>query len=106
MTGSAQPRPAISAVIPVYNEIEILEAVIQDLVKSLDEVLPDHEIIISENGSTDGTAALADELAARFSAVRVLHSPVADYGLALQRGLLEARGDVLVNFSADLVRID
>ena len=60
-------------------------------------------MVIAENGSTDTTVAEAEGLAETFAEVRVLTSPVADYGQALKSGFLAADGDVVVNFDVDFV---
>jgi glycosyltransferase AglD len=56
---------------------------------------------VCENGSTDGTLALARELAEKYPEVRVDHLPEPDYGRALHAGLTAARGDIVVNFDVD-----
>ena len=83
-----------SFVIPVYNEEALLPSAINDLIVNLDEMLPKlrYEIIITENGSTDDTLELAYKLERKYPQVRVLHSPEPNYGRALRRGILEARG--------------
>jgi glycosyltransferase involved in cell wall biosynthesis len=59
------------------------------------------EIVVVENGSTDDTEKLANRVAESNAEVRVLHREVADYGDALRQGLLEARGEIVVNFDCD-----
>src|SRR5204863_456807 len=64
------------------------------------------ELIIVENGSTDGTLSVAHELESQYDEVRVEHRDEADYGEALRTGLLGARGDVVVNFDTDYYDVD
>lgn len=90
----------------MYNESLLLEKVITQLIRDLRDLTDRFEVIISENGSTDGSARIADNLAAQFSELSVIHAPLADYGRALQRGLLAGKGQVLTNFSVDLVDLD
>lgn len=59
------------------------------------------ELVIAENGSTDGTRQLAAALAAAEPEVRLLSLDEADYGRALRAGFLAANGEVVVNFDAD-----
>ena len=68
--------PLLSIVIPVYNEEGILHASIVDLVdrlSGLTELVPSYEILLSENGSSDGTLevemtqAFVDRVRQRFS---------------------------------------
>ncbi|MHC1581575.1 MAG: glycosyltransferase family 2 protein, partial [Candidatus Syntropharchaeia archaeon] len=44
----------VSVVVPVYNEVERLERCIERLKLELERISPDYEIIIAEDGSTDG----------------------------------------------------
>lgn len=86
---------------PAYNEAEMLERSVGDVLDGLRAVGRPFEILVVENGSRDGTAAIADRLAAEVPEVGALHLPDADYGAALRAGLLAARGDVVVNFDVD-----
>ena len=101
MTGTERDPVKISIVMPAHNEADLLATSVHDVLTGLRSRAEDHELIIVENGSTDGTAALADRLAATESHVYVLHLSRADYGAGLRAGLLAARGDVVVNFDVD-----
>lgn len=96
--------PKASIVIPVYNEEGILETAVNDLLVRFPEQLPDvtFEIIITENGSTDDTLEIAYGLERKHDAVRVLHSPEPNYGRALRRGMLEARGTYVLCDEIDI----
>jgi glycosyltransferase involved in cell wall biosynthesis len=98
--------PHISVVMPAYNEAEILTTSVKEVVAGLRERGASFEAIIVENGSTDGTLALANEIAAELEEVRVEHRDEADYGRALRAGLLAATGDAVVNFDADYFDLD
>lgn len=82
---------------PAYNEADYLDAAVRD-VASAPEV---DEVVIAENGSTDGTPELARRLAAEVPGVVSLSLGTPDYGAALRAGLLAATGDVVVNFDVD-----
>lgn len=86
--------PQVSLVIPVYNEEGLLKTAIHDLIVRLEETFEslNYEIIITENGSTDKTRQHAKELAEKYEQVRLLTSPEPNYGRALRRGILEAKG--------------
>jgi glycosyltransferase involved in cell wall biosynthesis len=99
MRDAASPRYSI--VIPVHNEAECLGAEVADLVSGLRAEGVDYELILAENGSSDGTAAIAQTLAAGNDRIRVLRVPVADYGAAMKAGMLAGRGDLVVNFDID-----
>jgi len=86
---------------PAHNEEVLLPTSVDDVCRGLRSREAPFEIIVVENGSSDRTLALAHELAAANDEVRVLTRPRADYGAALRLGLLEATGDVVVNFDVD-----
>ncbi len=81
----------ISAVLPAWNEAENLAAVVAGLAGALDAAAARHEIIIVDDGSQDGTGALADGLALSDGRVRVVHHPSRrGYGAALKSGFAAA----------------
>jgi glycosyltransferase involved in cell wall biosynthesis len=95
-------RVAVSVILPAHNEAELLEAVVSDIVEGLREWGRPFEIRVMENGSSDATARIADDLS-RTSCpeVRPHTSPDANYGKAVRQGLVEARGDIAVLFDVD-----
>jgi glycosyltransferase involved in cell wall biosynthesis len=100
-TAASATKVTISVVMPAHNEADFLETSVQDVLTGLRARAEDHELIIVENGSVDGTAALAARLASTEAQLRVLHLARADYGAALRAGLLAARGEIVVNFDVD-----
>jgi glycosyltransferase involved in cell wall biosynthesis len=92
----------ISIVIPVYNEALIVREAAVELSRKLDELGWDYELLLSENGSTDGTTEILAELATELPRVRWLHGEEPNYGRALKRGILEARGGVVICDEIDL----
>ncbi len=98
--------PAVSVVMPAYNEAEILAGSVQTVVDGMRARGAAFEVVVVENGSTDGTLAIAHDLAARLPEVRVEHRDDADYGRALRAGLLAAGGDAVVNFDTDFFDLD
>ena len=92
---SPEIAPALSIVIPAYNEE-------QRLLGSLDEVASftasypgGAETIIVDDGSRDRTSGIACDFAARHSRVKVLVNKTnRGKGYSVRRGFLEARGDV------------
>jgi glycosyltransferase involved in cell wall biosynthesis len=93
--------PTLSVVIPIHNEASYLPGALADLRAQLDTLDEPYEVILAENGSTDGTARVADGLAATCPVVRVLNLPEPDYGAAMRAGLREAAGRWVVNFDID-----
>ena len=94
--------PEISIVIPVYNEATIVEAAADDLCRKLDALGWDYELLFAENGSRDGTPDLLRRLSTSRPRVRWFHEAQANYGRALKRGILEARGRMVICDEIDL----
>jgi glycosyltransferase involved in cell wall biosynthesis len=92
---------SLSVVLPAHNELMLLGSTVLNLVMGMRHRLEHFEIIIVENGSTDGTLRLARTLAAQLSEVRVITIAKANYGSALFAGFQAARGVIVVNFDVD-----
>jgi len=90
----------------VYNEEAILRASVVDLVDRLDALSWSYELLIAENGSTDGTTQVAAELAKRFDQLVCRHTDEPNYGKALRDGILHARGDLVICDEIDLCDTD
>lgn len=99
-------RPRFSIVIPIHNESECLLNELAILVRDLDGRGTDYEVLLAENGSTDETPALAEAFAQTNPRVRVLRLPMPDYGAAMKTGMLNGRGDLIVNFDIDFHDVD
>ena len=95
---SPDSAPLLSIVLPAYNEEALLEESVEGLLDCLDGRF---EVVISENGSTDGTLRITEDLASRYHEVKVCTLPQASYGRALQEGMAEARGEAVVVFNVD-----
>ncbi len=103
--------PRISIVIPVYNEQAILHAAIVDLRERLQPFGWSYEIIIAENGSTDRTVAIGEELALKYNdegngPVRMLSMGEPNYGRAMREGILAAKGELVICDEIDLCDAD
>jgi glycosyltransferase involved in cell wall biosynthesis len=95
--------PNVSIVIPIYNEEPILHSAVVDLLDQLTSLgWKDYEVILAENGSRDATVEIATKLAARFPQVRTFSFGQPNYGGALKRGILEARGKYVLCDEIDL----
>lgn len=94
--------PQLSIVIPVFNEETIVRQACLELMGHLDARGLDYELILSENGSRDRTAAILTELSAEYPRLRFIHTDEPNYGKALRRGILEARGRHVVCDEIDL----
>jgi glycosyltransferase involved in cell wall biosynthesis len=101
MPGWTERVPVLSVVMPAHNEESYLEAAVREVHDGLRARGHDLEVIVVENGSTDGTLAIARRLADSIGGLRALSRPVADYGAALREGMLAARGELVVTFDVD-----
>jgi polyisoprenyl-phosphate glycosyltransferase len=93
----------LSVVLPVFNEAEVLTILAGRIAKALWNSGVKFEIIFVNDGSTDGSGPLLDQLAADCPAVRVVHF-ARNFGhqAAVQAGLSYARGDAVVLMDSDL----
>lgn len=96
----------VSVLVPAYNEAKCIENTVRSLVAS------DHpvEVLVVDDGSTDGTARLVEDLLrtlrrseGRMPDVRVLRQPNAGKPAALNRGVANARHDLVVMMDGDTV---
>ncbi len=104
---SAEPRRVdrarLSIVLPVYNEEEVLPALQARLCGVLTEVAADFEVILVDDGSSDGTAQLIDALHDEDPRFKCLHlSRNFGHQPAVTAGLAAASGDVVCVMDADL----
>ncbi len=97
--------PDVSIVIPVYNEEGILREAVTELIDGLPKGLT-FEVILAENGSSDRPAELAEHLAAERPEVRTFSLGEPNYGKALRRGILEARGTYVICEEIDLCDLE
>ena len=94
---------SISVTIPVYNEEGSLKRLHDQLIPVLDSLRVPWEVILVNDGSTDGTPGLLDELAAKDTRLKVLHfRRNAGQTAAMMAGFEHARGDIIVPMDADL----
>lgn len=96
-------KKQISIVIPLFNERESLPALIEWIETVMEREGLSHEILLVDDGSTDGSWEVVKELAARRPAIRGL-SFRRNYGksAALYCGFREAEGEVVATLDADL----
>lgn len=99
---SAAESPTVSIVIPVFNEEAILALSVAELTAELSALGWDYELILAENGSSDGTVAAAEALAAADERVHVFSVDEPNYGKALREGILRARGTFVICDEIDL----
>lgn len=90
--------PTVSVIVPVYNSAAYLQ-------KSLDSILAqtfrDFELILVDDGSTDGSGVIADRCAERDGRVRVFHKPNSGVSRTRNYGLSRASGEFVTFIDSD-----
>jgi len=89
--------PRVSVVIPCLNEADSIEACVAAALGGLAACELSGEVVVADNGSTDGSASLAQRAGAR-----VVEEPRRGYGSAYLAGFAAARGEFIVMADADL----
>ena len=93
----------VSVVLPAYNEADKLEAAVMKIGQALNEYRYSYEIIIAEDGSTDGTAERAETLSQKLSYVKHIHREKRQgRGTALNNAFKQCSGEVFVYMDLDL----
>ena len=90
------PNPLVSVILPAYNHRQFLPAAIESV---LAQTFPDFELIVVNDGSTDGTREYLDTL--KDPRIRVIHQENQRLPRALNAGFKAARGELLTWVSAD-----
>lgn len=91
-------RPLISVIVPVYN----VEDYLAECVESVqNQTYPELEIILVDDGSTDGSGRLCDALAAQDARIQVIHKENGGQAEARNVGIESARGTYLYFLDSD-----
>jgi hypothetical protein len=86
----------VTVLLPCLNEAETVEVCLRKAVGALQRLGVRGEVLLSDNGSTDGSQAIAQTAGAR-----VVHTPTTGYGAALRSGIEAARGRYVIIADAD-----
>src|SRR5438093_10164500 len=86
----------VSVVIPCLNEARSIAICVDKAMASFRQIGVCGEVVVSDNGSTDGSIEIAREHGAH-----VVHATVHGYGNALRKGIEEARGQFIIMGDAD-----
>ncbi|MBU4077395.1 MAG: glycosyltransferase family 2 protein [Euryarchaeota archaeon] len=93
----------VSLVLPAYNEAERIESTVERTAAALRDFTSSFEIIIAEDGSTDGTDRISETLAKKYDYVVHLHSDQRQgRGRALNRAFKASKGEILGYIDVDL----
>ncbi|MBN2182443.1 MAG: glycosyltransferase family 2 protein [Sedimentisphaerales bacterium] len=93
---------SISVFFPCFNEQENVRLTVEKALGVLEKLDMDFEVIIIDDGSSDGTGQIADELADRDGRIKVVHHDVnLGYGAALQSGFAAASKDLVFYTDGD-----
>ena len=82
----------VSVVVPVYNREKYFRQCVDSIVA---QTLKEIEIILVDDGSTDGSPAICDEYAAKDPRVKVIHKQNAGMGVAYNTGMAKAKGEYI-----------
>ncbi|MGO8805598.1 MAG: dolichyl-phosphate beta-glucosyltransferase [Candidatus Bathyarchaeia archaeon] len=100
---NAQIEVLVSVVLPAYNEAKELETTVEKVSQTLKKTDYTYEIVIAEDGSTDGTDELSEQLTKKYPFVRHIHREKRlGRGTALNNAFRQCRGEVLVYMDLDL----
>lgn len=94
--------PFLSIIVPAYNEESRLPNALLKISRFLETQPYSSEVLVVENGSHDGTLQIAQEFAREHPAFQAIHAPGRGKGLAVQLGMLRARGEYRFMCDADL----
>jgi len=93
---------SISVFFPCYNEQENVGRTVEQVLTVLEKTATDFEVIIVDDGSSDSTGKIADEIAVRNSRVKVVHHPTnLGYGAALRSGFKAATKELVFYTDGD-----
>jgi len=101
-TPSSPVIGALSVVLPAYNEGPTIERVVRECLAYLERRVPDHELIVVNDGSQDRTGEILDRLARELARLRPHHhSANLGYGSALRTGFAAATKDFVFYMDSD-----
>jgi glycosyltransferase involved in cell wall biosynthesis len=101
-TSSDPPAAGLSIFFPAYNDSGTIASLVIVALRTARRLTPDHEVIVVNDGSADGTADILEELAHIYPEVRVVHHEQnRGYGGALRTGFASATREIIFYTDGD-----
>jgi glycosyltransferase involved in cell wall biosynthesis len=98
----AAPHRSVTLFYPMYNELKSVEPMTRKALEVLNAIATDFEILIIDDGSTDGSTQVAENLAASDAHIKVIHHDGnKGYGQALRTGWASASKDIVIYTDCD-----
>jgi dolichyl-phosphate beta-glucosyltransferase len=94
-------KPYLSVIIPAYNEAKRLPLTLIDIDKHLSKADFSYEIIVVDNNSKDATPEIVKRFSHLMKNLKLVECPTPGKGVAVQKGMLEAKGNVRIFMDAD-----
>lgn len=85
-------EPMISVIIPVYNAGNFLKPAIESI---LHQTYKNFEIVLIDDGATDGSGSICDEFSAEYSNITVIHEKNSGISVARNTGIIHSRGQFI-----------
>src|SRR5262245_24604233 len=93
---SPGPAKGLSIFFPAYNDSVTIASLVITALRTARTLTPDHEVIVVNDGSADGTAGILEELASIYPQVRIVtHEKNRGYGGALRTGFASATRELI-----------
>lgn len=93
-----QQNPLVSIIVPIYNVKSFLEDSVSSIIR---QTYTNLDIVLIDDGSTDGSGLIADRLSANDCRIRVFHQPNRGLSAARNAGILKAKGRLLTFLDSD-----
>ncbi|MFC1976480.1 dolichyl-phosphate beta-glucosyltransferase [Chloroflexota bacterium] len=94
--------PLLTIVIPAYNEESRLPRSLSEVTEFAQSQAYEVEVLVVDDGSTDGTPDVVEEFAAKYPCIRLVRVPHSGKGHAVKTGMLQAKGEYAFLCDADL----